>query len=126
MSLPEVGHVRSGWWPPGLAGQEKEFTRQKDHLNATPSPAHGGRREGVHLRGPEGAVTLADLFDGQRQLVVYHFMFDPSWDEGCRPAPRLRRALRGLLAHLGARTTAYAVVARAPYEKIAAYKEKRG
>ncbi|MGA2306053.1 MAG: DUF899 domain-containing protein [Acidimicrobiales bacterium] len=129
MSLPEVA-TRDEWLEArrALLIREKEFTRQRDTLNADRRrlPMVAVEKD-YAFEGPEGAVTLADLFDGQRQLVIYHFMFDPSWDEGCPACTAGCDELSaGLLAHLGARTTAYAVVARAPYEKIAAYKEARG
>jgi predicted dithiol-disulfide oxidoreductase (DUF899 family) len=129
MSLPEVA-TREEWRKArrALLAREKEFTRQKDALNADRRrlPMVAVEKD-YTFEGPEGAVTLADLFDGQRQLVIYHFMFDPSWDEGCPACTAGCDELSaGLLAHLGARATAYAAVARAPYEKIAAYKAKRG
>jgi predicted dithiol-disulfide oxidoreductase (DUF899 family) len=129
MSLPDVA-TRAQWLKArkALLAREKEFTRQKDALNAERRrlPMVAVEKD-YTFEGPEGAVSLADLFDGQRQLVIYHFMFDPSWDDGCSACTAGCDELSpGLLEHLGARSTAYAVVARAPYEKIAAYKEKRG
>jgi predicted dithiol-disulfide oxidoreductase (DUF899 family) len=129
MSLPDVV-TREEWLVArkALLAREKEFTRQKDILNTDRRRLPMVEVEKNYtFEGPLGAVTLADLFDGQRQLVVYHFVFDPSWDDGCSSCTAGCDELSaGLLAHLGARATAYAVVARAPYDKIAAYKEKRG
>jgi predicted dithiol-disulfide oxidoreductase (DUF899 family) len=129
MSLPDVA-TREQWLQArkALLVREKEFTRQKDLLNADRRrlPMVAIEKDYV-FEGPQGTATLADLFEGRRQLVVYHFMFDPSWDDGCPSCTAGCDELSaGLLAHLEARTTAYAVVARAPFEKIAAYKHKRG
>jgi predicted dithiol-disulfide oxidoreductase (DUF899 family) len=129
MSLPDVTS-REEWLTArkALLAREKEFTHQKDALNADRRrlPMVAVEKE-YTFEGPGGAAALVDLFGGLRQLVVYHFMFDPSWDDGCSSCTAgCDEISTGLLEHLGARNTAYAVVARAPYEKIAAYKEKRG
>ncbi|MUN36895.1 DUF899 domain-containing protein [Actinomadura litoris] len=77
------------------------------------------------LEGPSGPATLGDLFDGRRQLVVYHFMFAPDWDEGC---PHCSFQIDGIghLAHLRAAGTSLAVVSRAPFPKIQRFKERMG
>jgi predicted dithiol-disulfide oxidoreductase (DUF899 family) len=109
MSLPDVV-TREEWLVArrALLAREKDFTRQKDILNADRRrlPMVAVEKD-YTFEGPEGAVTLADLFDGQRQLVVYHFMFDPSWDEGCSACTAGCDELSvGLLAHLGGPPTA--------------------
>ena len=77
--------------------------------------------------GPEGSVGIHELFGGCRQLVVQHFMFDPSWDEGCPSCSGAADELsEGLLRHLRARDTAFAAVSRAPADKIARYRARRG
>ncbi len=129
MSLPNIAS-REEWLTArkALLAREKELTRQKDALNADRRrlPMVAIEKD-YTFEGPEGTVGLADLFAGGRQLVVQHFMFDPSWDDGCSSCTAGCDELSdGLLRHLGARSTAFAVVARAPYAKIAAYKEKRG
>ena len=76
--------------------------------------------------GPDGHVSLFDLFDGHRQLIVQHFMFDPEWDEGCPSCTAAADEISaGLLAHLRSRDTAFVVVSRAPIEKIERYKAAR-
>jgi Uncharacterized protein conserved in bacteria len=77
------------------------------------------------FEGPDGKASLLDLFEGRRQLIVYHFMFDPSWDEGC-PSCSLLVDNIGHLAHLHARDTSLAVVSRAPLAKIEAFKARLG
>jgi predicted dithiol-disulfide oxidoreductase (DUF899 family) len=79
------------------------------------------------FEGPGGTVTLLDLFEGRRQLIVQHFMFDPEWEEGCPSCTGSCDELApGLLEHLNVRDTSYAAIARAPFAKLAAYKAQHG
>jgi predicted dithiol-disulfide oxidoreductase (DUF899 family) len=75
--------------------------------------------------GPDGQVSLLEMFDGRRQLIVQHFMFDPSWDQGC-PVCSYQADNVGDLAHLHARNTTYAAVSRAPIAKIEAFRQRMG
>jgi predicted dithiol-disulfide oxidoreductase (DUF899 family) len=75
------------------------------------------------FEGPAGAVTLLDLFEGRRQLIVQHFMFDPSWEEGC-PTCSCDADSLGPLAHLHARDTSFAAVSRAPFPRIERFKAR--
>ena len=76
---------------------------------------------------PEGKVSLLDLFEGRRQLIVGHFMFDPEWEKGCPGCTAGADELApGLLTHLAARDTSFVHVSRAPLEKIERYKAERG
>nr|WP_276604370.1 DUF899 family protein [Nannocystis pusilla] len=76
--------------------------------------------------GPDGERRLPDLFAGKRQLVVYHFMFDPSKDQGCRSCSFVADHFAGVQVHLAARDTALVVVSRAPLAKIAAFRARMG
>jgi predicted dithiol-disulfide oxidoreductase (DUF899 family) len=79
------------------------------------------------FEGPGGKAGLLDLFDGRRQLIVRHFMFDPSWDEGCPSCSAGADEISdGLLQHLHTRDTSFVVVSRAPLEKIEKYKARKG
>jgi predicted dithiol-disulfide oxidoreductase (DUF899 family) len=79
------------------------------------------------FEGPDGPATLLDMFDGRRQLIVQHFMFDPEWDEGCSSCTAASDEVSpGLLGHLHSRDTTFAVVSRAPLEKIERYRKRRG
>jgi predicted dithiol-disulfide oxidoreductase (DUF899 family) len=129
MSLPNVVS-RAEWLAARkeLLAKEKELTRQRDALNAE-------RRELPMVEidkdyvfdGPDGKAGLLDLFDGRRQLIVRHFMFDPSWDDGCSSCSAGADEISdGILEHLHARDTSLAVVARAPLAKIENYKARRG
>ncbi|MEQ4304162.1 DUF899 domain-containing protein [Plantactinospora sp. B6F1] len=75
--------------------------------------------------GPEGKVELLDLFAGRRQLIVYHFMFDPAWEHGCKFCSYLVDNI-GHLSHLHARDTTLVLVSRAPLAKIEAFKARMG
>ena len=112
----------------GAAGKEKELTRQRDALNAERRnlPMVEIDKDYV-FEGPEGKASLLDLFEGRRQLIVRHFMFDPSWDDGCPSCSAGADEISdGLLEHLHARDTTLVVVARAPLAKIEDYKARRG
>ena len=110
-----------------LLTREKELTRLRDAVNADrrrlPMVAVD---QDYRFEGPRGHVGLRELFDGSRQLIVQHFMFDPSWDAGCPTCSAAADELSpGLLAHLRARDTAFAMVSLAPFAKIAAYQAAR-
>ena len=107
--------------------REKEFTRQRAELAAARRalPWEAVTKEYV-FEGPGGKRSLPDLFDGVSQLIVYHFMFPPEWDEGCPHCSFWADNFDGAAAHLRARDTALAAVSRAPYEKLAAYERRMG
>jgi predicted dithiol-disulfide oxidoreductase (DUF899 family) len=127
MSLPQVVS-REEWLVARkqLLAQEKQATRARDILNAQRRrlPMVEIDKDYV-FEGPGGKASLLDLFEGRRQLIVDHFMFDPSWDEAC-PSCSGRVDQYGNLAHLHARDTTMAVVSRAPLVKIQAFKERLG
>ena len=129
MSLPQVVS-REEWLTARrqLLDEEKELTRRRDALNAE------RRRlpmvevvKPYTFTGPGGEATLLDLFDGCRQLIVGHFMFDPSWEDGCSSCSAGADEIsNGLLAHLRARDTTLVQVSRAPLEKLERYKARKG
>jgi predicted dithiol-disulfide oxidoreductase (DUF899 family) len=129
MSLPQIVS-RADWLAArkDLLAQEKELTRRRDALSADRRRLPMVRVEKDYtFEGPEGEARLADLFGPHRQLVVRHFMFDPSWDDGCPSCTAgCDEVSDGLLAHLHARDTEFVVVARAPLAKIEDYKARRG
>jgi predicted dithiol-disulfide oxidoreductase (DUF899 family) len=108
--------------------REKELTRARDALNADRRrlPMVEVEKEYV-FEGPTGKATLLDLFEGRRQLIVYHFMFDPSWEDGC-PSCSAGADERspGLYEHLAVRDTTYQTVSRAPLAKIENYRLRKG
>ncbi|MPZ64870.1 MAG: DUF899 domain-containing protein [Pseudonocardiaceae bacterium] len=129
MSLPQVVS-RDDWLAARkeLLAKEKELTRARDALNAERRrlPMVEIGKEYV-FDGPDGTASLLDLFDRRRQLIVRHFMFDPSWDDGCPSCSAGADEIStGLLEHLHTRDTSLVVVARAPLAKIEAYKARKG
>jgi predicted dithiol-disulfide oxidoreductase (DUF899 family) len=110
-----------------LLKKEKEFDRQRDALAAERRalPMVKVDKEYV-FEGPEGRATLRDLFGAHPQLIVYHFMFDPSWDEGCKSCSYLADTFDGASVHLPARDTAFVAVSRAPLAKLEAFKKRMG
>jgi uncharacterized protein (TIGR02246 family) len=127
MNRPEIVS-RAEWLGArkALLAREKEFTRQRDKLNAERRRLPMVRIDKDYLfEGPHGRARLLDLFEGRQQLIVYHFMFDPSWDAGCPSCSFLTDNI-GHLAHLHARRTTLALVSRAPLKKIEAYRKRMG
>ncbi|MGW4975799.1 DUF899 domain-containing protein [Streptomyces mirabilis] len=127
MTLPEI--VSSEEWRAARAEllvKEKAATRARDALNAERRglPMVEIDKEYV-LEGGDGKAALLDLFEGRHQLVVYHFMFAPEWDAGCRSCSAFLDQI-GHLAHLRARDTEFAAVSRAPYPKILPFKARMG
>jgi len=107
--------------------KEKEFTRLRDELTrqrrALPWEKVEKRYE---FDSASGKVALADLFNGRNQLIVYHFMFGPDWQEGCPSCSFVSDHFDGTLIHLTNRDTTLAVISRAPYAQIEAFKKRMG
>lgn len=129
MSLPEIVS-REEWLAArkALLVEEKELTRRRDALNADRRRLPMVRIEKDYVfTGPDGEVRLADLFGDKNQLIVQHVMYDPAWEDACPGCTGgLDEMNASLLAHLAHRHTAYAAVSRAPYSKLAAYRDKHG
>jgi predicted dithiol-disulfide oxidoreductase (DUF899 family) len=107
--------------------KEKEFTRLREELSRDRRALPWERVDKDYLfDAPEGRVTLADLFDGHGQLLIYHFMFGPDWNEGCHGCSFWADNYNGVDIHLAHRDTALVAVSRAPLAKIEAYKKRMG
>jgi predicted dithiol-disulfide oxidoreductase (DUF899 family) len=129
MTLPRIA-PRGEWLAERqkLLEEEKDLTRRRDALSI--------RRRNLpmveitkpyKLEGRDGTAELADVFEGRRQLIIYHFMFHPEWDEGCPSCTAGTNEIAdGLLDHLHLRDTTYAMVSRAPLEKLERWKAKQG
>lgn len=110
-----------------LLQAEKEFTRQRDAISVK-------RRELPWVKvakdyvfdGRAGKVSLAELFRDRSQLIIYHFMLGPDWEQGCPSCSYLSDHYDGSLVHLNARDIAFAAVSRAPMPQIAAFKQRMG
>jgi predicted dithiol-disulfide oxidoreductase (DUF899 family) len=127
MALPEI--VSREEWRAAreeLLVKEKAATRARDALNAERRglPMVEVGKEYV-FEGGDGKAGLYDLFEGRRQLVVYHFMFAPEWEAGCRGCSAFLDQI-GHLAHLHARDTSFAAVSRAPYTRLLPFKARMG
>lgn len=110
-----------------LLAREKAFTRERDALSAARRALPMERVEKRYLfEEPSGQRSLLDLFDGRPQLIVYHFMFDPSWDEGCKSCSFVADNFAGAIVHLAAHDTSFAAISRAPLSKIEPYRKRLG
>jgi len=110
-----------------LLDQEKATLKSNDALNAKLRDFPMVKvTEDYTFTGPNGRVKLADLFEGRKQLIVYHFMFAPEDKVGCRGCAFQVDNLPAHTAHLNDRNTTLALVSRAPYDKIAAFKKRMG
>jgi predicted dithiol-disulfide oxidoreductase (DUF899 family) len=109
-----------------LLGKEKELTRRRDKLNAERRRLPMFRIEKDYVfEGLNGKRSLLDLFDGRRQLIVYHFMFEPDADEGCDGCSMVVDNM-GHPAHLNARDITRVLISRAPLSKIEPFKKRMG
>ena len=110
-----------------LLTREKELTRLCDEVSR-----HRRELPWVSVKkqylfdGPSGQETLTDLFDSRSQLIVYHFMFGPDWEEGCKSCSYLADHFDGANWHLPHRDVSFAVISRAPLPKLEAYKKRMG
>lgn len=110
-----------------LLAKEKELTRLRDRLSAERRALPWRRIEKDYVfQGSNGEKTFADLFDGRSQLVVYHFMFAPDWDAGCKSCSFWIDNLDRQVVHLAHRDVTAIAVSRAPVEKLLAYRERMG
>jgi len=107
--------------------EEKEFTRLRDRLSAARRALPWVRVEKDYVFDtPDGKETLAELFDGRSQLLVYHFMFGPGWEQGCPSCSFLSDHIDGANLHLPQRDVTLLAVSRAPLPQIEAFKQRMG
>jgi predicted dithiol-disulfide oxidoreductase (DUF899 family) len=107
--------------------KEKEFTRQRDELSRQRRELPWVKVEKQYVfDGPNDKETLADLFGGKSQLIVYHFMLGPGWKEGCPSCSLLADHFDGSVVHLAQRDVTLLVVSRAPLPQIEAFKKRMG
>src|SRR5437588_4755463 len=129
MSLPRIA-TGDEWLAARmeLLVAEKELTRRRDALNAKRRNLPMVEIERNYtFDSPSGTVGLIDLFEGRPQLIIYHFMFDPDWEDGCPSCTAGTDELStGFLEHLHIRDTTYAMVSRAPLARLERWKSKRG
>jgi predicted dithiol-disulfide oxidoreductase (DUF899 family) len=110
-----------------LLREEKEFTKLRDQLAARRRELPWVKMDKPYVfESPTGPVNLADLFEGRSQLIVYHFMFGPGWEEGCKSCSYVSDHLAPTVVHLQARDVAFAAISHAPLGEIAPFKERMG
>ena len=110
-----------------LLKKEKELTRQKDAVSAARRELPWVRVEKEYTFDASGGKrTLSDLFEGRSQLIIYHFMFGPEWQEGCPSCSFNMDHTDGAIVHLGQRDVSFAAISRAPLAKIEAFKKRMG
>ena len=132
MTIQEIAHppiaTRDEWLAArkALLAHEKEVTKHYDRVSAERRRLPMVKLEKTYTFDcPEGKRSLLDLFDGHHQLIVYHFMFDPAWENGCDGCTGFVNALADL-SMLPARDTQFVLISRAPLEKLQAYKTRKG
>jgi predicted dithiol-disulfide oxidoreductase (DUF899 family) len=110
-----------------LLVKEKKFTRMQDELGLERRKLPWVKlTKKYEFDGPKGKETLADLFEGRSQLVIYHFMFEPEDEAGCPHCSLRADGFNGINVHLKHRDVTMIAVSRAPYKKLAAYKKRMG
>ena len=107
--------------------REKELTRLRDEIARERRELPWVKVEKKYVfDGSTGKEALADLFDGRSQLIVYHFMFGPGWEQGCPSCSFLSDHVDGTLPHLAARDVSFAAVSRAPLAQVQAFRRRMG
>ncbi len=117
------------WMTAGTAllKKEKEFTRARDAMSATRRELPWVKVEADYVfEGSDGLVSLAELFNGRSQLIVYHFMYAPGWDEGCEGCSFVCDHVDGERQHFEHHDVAFAAVSRAPLAEFQAFKKRMG
>ena len=148
MTTDTTAHVRPPEWQPGRADQtshrigpreewaaarEELLAREKEHTRLGDELARQRRElpwvrleKDYRLDTIDGSRTLADLFDGRSQLLIYHFMFGPSYEAGCPINSSIADNINGVLPHLNAHDVTMLLVSQAPVEKLETYKHRMG
>ena len=110
-----------------LLEKEKEFTRARDALSRERQALPWERVEKPYeFDGPNGKETLSDLFDGRSQLIVYHFMYGPDWDGGCKSCSYLADHFDPAIVHLNQRDVSMVAISRAPLQVLEQFKKRMG
>ncbi len=110
-----------------LLQKEKEFTRLRDELSRQRRELPWVRVEKNYIfDGPNGKETLADLFDGRSQLIIYHFMFGPGWAEGCPSCSFEADHFNSFIVHLNARDASMVAISRATFGEIQKFRQRMG
>lgn len=107
--------------------KEKEFTRLRDRLSAERRALPWVRVDKQYIfDAPGGRESLSDLFAGRSQLIVYHFMFHPEWNDGCKSCSFMADNFNGIVVHLKHRDVTLLAVSRAPLDKLEDFRKRMG
>jgi len=107
--------------------EEKEFSQFREELGQRRRDLPWVKVEKEYMfQGSQGSETLTDLFEGRSQLIVYHFMFDPDWNEGCKSCLFLADHYNPSIIHLKHRDVTMVTVSRAPLPQLDAFKKRMG
>ena len=110
-----------------LLEREKAFTKERDALSQRRRELPWVKIDKPYVfAGASGNASLADLFDGRSQLIVYHFMFDPSWEAGCKSCSFWADNFERNVIHLAHRDVSFVAISRAPLAKLVAYRKRMG
>lgn len=110
-----------------LLVKEKDFSKLRDRLTAERQRLPWEKVDKTYtFDGPDGPVTLADLFDGRSQLITYHFMYGPDWEVGCKSCSFIADHFDPAIVHLNQRDVSMVAVSRAPLDILQAYKKRMG
>jgi predicted dithiol-disulfide oxidoreductase (DUF899 family) len=132
VQTPAAGHrviSREEWLKERIAllEQEKELTRRRDALAARVRALPWVEIDKAYtFDGPDGRLSLADLFGPRSQLIVYHFMFDPTWSQGCKSCSFVADHYNPLVVHLAHRDISFVTVSKAPIERIEEFRRRVG
>ena len=110
-----------------LLAKEKEFNRLRDQLSKDRRELPWVRVDKEYVfEGANGKETFAQLFEGEHQLIIYHFMLDPDWEAGCKSCSFWADNFNGIETHLRQRDVSFLAVSRAPWPRIEAFKKRMG
>lgn len=110
-----------------LLVKEKELTRWRDRVSQARRELPWVKVNQEYIfEGPNGQERLSDLFEGRSQLVVYHFMFDPTWSEGCKSCSFWADNFNGIIVHLKHRDVTMVAISRAPFETLETFRRRMG
>ena len=110
-----------------LLAEEKQLTHLRDALAEKTRRLPWVKVDKEYVfDGPRGRVSLSDLFGGKSQLVVYHFMFDPTWTQGCKSCSFIADHYNGVVVHLAHRDISFLTVSKAPIDKIEQFRKRMG
>jgi len=132
VDAPAAGHrvvAREQWLKERIAllAEEKAFTRQRDEMSRKVRDLPWVKVEKQYaFDSPTGKKSLADLFGPHSQLIVYHFMFDPTWSQGCKSCSFVADHYNNILIHLAHREVSFMTISKAPLEMLEQFRQRMG